>query len=627
MAPARGQTLPQMLLYRGERDAERVALRHKQHGIWQEFTFRDYTNQVTALSLGLATIGLAPGDRAAVIGETAPQWYFAELAVMAAGGVSLGIYSGASPEEMAAILEHSESAYLFARGQEQVDKYLAVADRLPHIKTVIYWDSRGLEKYDRRLVNLDDLVRWGQQAGEPLRARWQERLAAGQAADICHISYTSGTTEGQPRGALLSHGNLLSASAWIKDYLGPGDDYFAHLSPAGFQEQLAGLASNLAIGYSVNFPERLETLAQDIMEISPRFVIYPPRLLEESARYLEMRMARGKGLRAYLFRQALRTRRTWLDQETAGRRPSLMLRSRGWMARHWLLDPIRNQMGWRRLKVALTGGETLSPATAHFLCAIGVPLMDSYGMSECPAIALSPEGLCHPGTPSRVAPGQEVRISPEGEIMVRGSALFAGYYKDAAATRERVREGWFYTGDAGRLDERGHLIFLDRLPEMLRLEDGTTCSLQHIEAQLRASPFIKDALLAFGRQAGDRLAVISTDLSALSAWANRKGILHTRARELIEKPEVLRLIRQELARIDVSIPRRWRVTRFVLLPFEFDPERQELTRTGKLRRAFLRRRYFSKMPERPAADKEDKSEIALNVDGMGEVPMKVHHLP
>jgi long-chain acyl-CoA synthetase len=334
-----------------------------------------------------------------------------------------------------------------------------------------------------------------------------------------------------------------------------------------------------------------------------------------------MEMSRGKGMRPCLYRRAFAASEALYESRRAGKPLSPIQRSRGWLAEHLVLRPMRQKLGWDRLKVALTGGEMLGPETARFLYLLGVPLLDSYGMAECPVAALQDGVYGRLEALGRAAPGQEVRLSPEGEIMVRGSALFQGYYKDVAGTRAKVRDGWFYTGDGGRLDETGRLVFLDRLTDVLRLEDGSAYSLQQTEANLKGSPYIKDALLTFGRQAGERLAVISTDFAALSAWANRKGIRHTIARELTEKPEVLRLIRQELSRLDVRLPLKWRVTKFVLLPFEFDPERQEMTRTGKLRRAFLRRRYFGKLSDRAV---ENKPEIALDVEGMGQVPVKVH---
>lgn len=588
------ETLPQYLQHAAQKYGDRrVAMRKKHLGIWREFTWAESFGRVKRLALGLLALGLERGDKVCIIGDNDPEYFWAQLAIQAAGGTAVGIFTDSIPSEIQYVVYQSDSVLVFAKDQEQCDKFLEIRAQIPKVRHLIYWDEKGLWNYgDPWLTSMGDVEKMGSELDERQPACFQEHLAAGRGEDLAIFCYTSGTT-GLPKGAMLSHRNLLSGTE-IYGNIDPRhdtDEYLSFLPPAWITENILGLAVHVVNGMIINFPEEPETVQENLREIAPHALLFSSRLWENLVSMVQVRIAETSWINRRLYDLCMPIGYHVADLRFGtGRVPAW------WQVLYVLGDaaifaPLRDKLGLLRVRSAYSAGAALSPDVVRFFRAIGVQIKNLFGSTEAQIHTLHIGDDIKFETVGRAPPGIEIRIAENGEILVKGPTVFSGYYKNPDATEQALTDGWFHTGDAGYLREDGHLIYLDRVKDLLELASGDKFSPQYIEGRLKFSPYIKDVMAIGGKQRPYVTAIINIDFANVGRWAEKRRLAFTTFVDLTQKEQVYDLIRQDVVRVNETLPQPARVRKFVLLHKEFDPDDAELTRTRKLRRGVVEERY------------------------------------
>ena len=570
-----------------------MALREKEFGLWQCTSWTGYLGRVRAFSLGLRALGLEPGDRIAIIGDNRPEWVIAELASQAAALLPVGLYQDAIADELRFLLAHSGARAVVAEDQEQVDKVLEIRADLPDLTHVIYYDPRGLRAYDAPGLQGFAAV---EELGESLRSRhprtFEQGVAALRPEDTALLCSTSGTTS-RPKLAMLSHRNLLHMAAQLQsvDPMTADDEYVSFLPLAWIGEQMVTVSCGLSVGFSVNFPEDTATVRQNLREIGPHVMFSPPRIWENLVSDVQVRIEDTTPLKRAAYRWALEVGTSVADARFERRDITSLLRWKRRIAELAVLLPVKDQLGLSRIRHAYTGGAALGPDVFRFFHALGVNLKQLYGQTEVSGISVvHRDGDIRFDTVGVPLPETEVRVSADGEILVRSPAVFGGYFDNATASRAALDDGWLRSGDAGYVDERGHLVVIDRLSDLMRLEDGTTFSPQFVENRLKFSAYIREAVV-FGGDHPFVTAIIAIDLDNAGQWAERAQLPYTTFTDLAQKPQIYELVRAHVERVNADIPEAARVRRFLLLHKELHADDAELTRTRKVRRGFITERF------------------------------------
>ncbi len=572
----------------------RTAMRHKRNGIWQPYTWKDYYTNVKYLALGLLSLGFKAGDKLLIVGDNAPQWYYAELASHANRGVSVGAYSDLSPDEVRYIARNSEAAFAVVQDQEQVDKLLEIKDDLPLLKRIIYWDYKGLTRYDNAiLVPYHEVIQLGEKHEREYPGAFERNLRSGQPDDVCALVYTSGTTEAAPKPVLHTHKTMwANAEAYLRlDPWRENDNVVPSLPPAWITEQLMAIGCHLLSGAILNFCERPETQQQDTREIGPNVVFYEARLWEKQASDVQARILEADLVKRLALRLFMPVGYKMAELRYGRQRPGVVRRMLYGLANRLLFARMRDAIGLSKARICYNTGAILSADAFKFYRALDLPLKNLYGTTEGGALAGAANDDIRLETVGRVHEGTEVRIAESGEIGYRHRGVFVGYYKDPAKTAEVFRDGWFYSGDSGSITEDGHIVFLDRLKDVVEMNGGDRLAPQVIESRLRFSPFVKDAWVLAGPDKAYASAVVVIDYASVGRWAGQQRVGYRTFAELSQKPEVYRLIKSYIDKVNQDLPAGVRVRKFVNLHKEFDPEQGELTRTRKLRRASLQEHY------------------------------------
>jgi long-chain acyl-CoA synthetase len=593
---AEPRTLPQLMVRNATEFGARPAIREKDRGIWQTYSWSEYRDHVRDFALGLASLGFARGDKLSVIGDNRPRLYWAQIAAQAVGGVAVPVYQDSIAKEMAFVLGHAEVSVVVAEDQEQVDKILQLKDQLPVLRHVIYDDARGMLKYQYDwLLSFADVQARGREFAASHAGFFEAEVAKGRAEDIAMICYTSGTT-GTPKGAMLSHGNAIEiAKIFMKaEDVRREDEWLAYLPMAWVGDSIYSLVLSLSAGFTCNCPESPETVQRDLRELGPTTVLAPPRIWENMLTSVQVKSADTTRLKRFVFDRfrAVAERAEILKAD--GKRVPPGLRLLCALGEFFVYGPVRDQLGLRRARWAYTGGAPLGPDTFRFFRAFGVNLKQVYGSTELSAlVSIQPDREANPTTVGRPCPGVDVKIAERGEVLIKSPGVFQGYFKAEDATREVIdRDGWFHTGDAGFVDPRGHLVIIDRAKDVGALADGTAFAPQFIENKLKFSPFIREAV-AFGHERPFVTAMIAIDLNTVGNWAERRGIAYTSYMDLSQKPEVRGLIGEEIRRGNETLPEASKVRRFLLLTKDLEADDAEMTRTRKVRRAFVAQKYVT----------------------------------
>jgi long-chain acyl-CoA synthetase len=586
-------TFPRLLARNARTMGDRVALREKEYGIWQSYTWREYHDHVRDFSLGLVALGLGRGDKLAIIGDNRPEWVWSELAAQAAGAASVGIYQDSNLTEVAYVIDHCDASVVVAEDQEQVDKMLDILERLPKVRHVVYTDPRGLRKYDHpALLSFEAVEEKGRALARERPGLWDENVARGTAEDVAIICYTSGTT-GNPKGAMLSFRNLLSMALALDevDPKKPDDEFVSFLPLAWIGEQMMSLSTALAKGFTVNFPEEPDTVTENIREIGPNVMFAPPRVWESLTSTVQVKIMDTTPFKRFMYERFMPIGERVADLRFQKKPVPLGLRGLYWVAHVMLLRALKDRLGMTNLRSASTGGAALGPDVFRFFHGMGVPLKQIYGQTEIAGIScIHREDDIAFHTVGKPIPGTDVRIAENGEILSRSESVFLGYYKNEEATRSTVPDGWLHSGDAGYMTDDGHLVVIDRLKDVMQLADGTQYSPQFIENRLKFSPYVKEAVVV-GKDRPYLTAMLCIDMGVVGKWAEKNKLSYTTYTDLSAKPEVYDLVQREVDKVNDTLPAAARIHKFVLLYKELDADDEELTRTRKVRRVFVEDRY------------------------------------
>ncbi len=594
------ETLPQYFLERVQQYGDRkAAVRQKDFGVWQEYTWQDAYESVRSFALGLVSLGLEHGERVSVVGDNDRQYLWADLAIMAVGGVTVGIFTDAGPSEMEYVIAHSEAVFAMAKDQEQCDKLLEIRDKIPNVKNVIYWDERGMWYYDDPwLLSFEEVQALGREKLAEHPGLFEELVNQGRGDDFANFCYTSGTT-GLPKGAMLTHDNFISASKYFEDTDPRYDtDNLISFAPlAWIAEHTLSVTPHVMYGVIVNFPEAPETIQANIREIAPDVIFYPARLWENLTALIQVRINDSTWINRVLYKLFLPIGHRVADKHYAKEPIGPWLKLLYWLGDWLVFHPLRNQLGLVNVRTAITAGAALSPDMFRFFRALGINLKQVFSSTETTAV-----GTMHEdedvkfATVGKPPEGVEIKITDEGEICLCGGNIFMGYYKNEEATAEALKidadgRRWFHTGDAGYVDEEGHLIYLDRVKDMIELASGEKFSPQFIEGRFKFSPFIRDVMAVGGPDKEYVAALVSIDFENVGRWAEKRGIPYTTYIDLSQKSEVYDLIKKDVQEVNQTMPEGGRVKKFVLMHKEFDADEAEMTRTRKLRRGYLTDHY------------------------------------
>ena len=587
-------TLPRLLQRNARELGNRPAIREKDRGIWQTWTWRQYHDQVRDLALGLAALGFGRGDRLSVIGDNRPRLYWAQVAAQCLGGVPVPVYQDSIAKELAYVWNHAEVSVIVAEDQEQVDKVLALRAQLPALRLVIYDDPRGLSSYQHEwLKSYQDVQEIGRKFSAEHPAFFEAEIDRGRAEDVSIICYTSGTT-GNPKGVMITHANAVGVAESFRQEsrLTPDDTSLAYLPMAWAGDSVYTLFASMVVGFCANCPESPETVQRDLRELGPSTLLAPPRIWENMLTAVQVRAADATPLKRRTFEYFRSVAERAEILRTEGKPVPVGLRLATALGEFFVYRPVRDQLGLRQTKWVLTGGAPLGPDTFRFFRSIGVNLKQVYGSTETTGlVSLQPDREANPSTAGRPVPGVEVKIGDRGEVLVKGCAVFKGYFRNEEATREVLDpDGWFHTGDAGFIDPQGHLVIIDRAKDVGALAGGTPFAPQFIENKLKFSPYIREAV-AFGHDKPFVAAMIAIDPNTVGNWAERRGLAYTSYTDLSQKPEVRELIGAEIRRANETLPEGTRIRRFLLLTKDLEADDAEITRTRKVRRRYVADKY------------------------------------
>jgi long-chain acyl-CoA synthetase len=592
----RGDTWPRVLAYNYQRyGAKRRAMRHKQLGIWKPYTWKDYYLNVKYLALGFLSLGFKAGDKVLIIGDNAPEWYFAELAAQANQGISVGVFSDLTSSEIHYLATNSEASFAVVQDQEQVDKLLQIVGRLPLLKKIIYWNYKGLAHADdQHLMGYREVLQLGEDFEKEHRGIFEQNIKKGKADDVCAIVYTSGATGAAPKGAMHSYRTMRTGAEYLLqlDRWRERDTIVPYLPPAWMTEQWLGIGCHLLSACIQNFAESPETQQRDTREIEPTIMCHGGRQWSSQAAMVHARMLGADIVKRLAFRILMPVGYKMADARFAKQEPGLWWRFLNATAAFILLRPIKKSLGLAHARICYSTGETLSPEVFRFYHALGIPLKSLYGTTEGGILACAAnDDICLDTIGPVISPSIEVKIAETGELRYRQPGTFVGYYKDEAQTAEVLKNGWFCSGDSCVMRDDGSLAFVDRMQDLVTLRSGVTLSPQMIESRLKFSPFIKDAWVLAGPKKLYPAAVIVINDLAVGRWAGQQGVAYATFAELSQQAEVYALIKEEIERINSALPTKSRVQKYVILHKEFDPDDGEVTRSRKLRRHVLTEHY------------------------------------
>lgn len=588
-----GATLAGAFVAAVELRGERTALRKKHLGLWRSIGWREYGERVRSIGFALMSMGFARRDRACIIGNNCPEWFFADLGVICVGGISVGIYATDSANQLAQLGRDCGCRVIFVEDEEQLDKVLRIRDRMPTLERIVVFDMEGLSDFsDPMVVSLENFEALGRLHQSSFGDAWRRCIADISSDDVALLIYTSGTT-GPPKGAMLTHGNIVFQAAILDPVmpLGRGDDQLSFLPLCHIAERLLSIFRPIFAGSVTNFAENQETVIENIREISPTVFFGVPRIWEKFYSAVTIAAMDGTRFERWSFNTAIAIGRRMADCRLSGLPFPPWLRIAYWIAETTVLVRAKQLIGMKRAKYIVTGAAPISPDLIGWYFALGLDMREAYGMTETAGVvSLPPPGRRKIGTVGMALPGTEVRISEAGEILVRGPHIFAGYWGFPDKTAEAVVDGWLHTGDVGTLDNESFLKIVDRLKDVIITAGGKNVSPSEIENQLKFSPYIADAVV-IGDKRKYLTALIMIDHDNVAKFAQDHDIPFTNFASLCRAPQVLALIEAQVAKVNDQFARVEQIKKFRLIDVQLTPEDEELTPTMKLKRKFVNERY------------------------------------
>ena len=592
-------TFPKLLMHHARVRGERPAIREKDLGIWQSWTWQQFADEVLALAHGLAEQGFKRGDHLALAGDNRPRLYAAMCAAQSLGAIPVPLYQDAVAAEMAFPIQNAEIAFAFAEDQEQVDKLLEILPQCPSLKRIFYDDPRGMRHYAQpQLMAYDILLEIGRAAQKRDPVFLETEIAKGRGSDTAGMFFTSGTT-GIAKGVVHTHASLLipARTAAELEGLNERDILLAYLPPAWIGQNIFSCAQAFATGYCICCPESAETVMIDMREIGPTYYFAPPRVLENLLTQVSIRMEDASAPKRWLYRHfmtiAERVGGAILDGKPVSARDRVLY----WLGDLLVYAPLRNVLGMSRVRIGYTAGEAIGPDLFRFYRSLGINLKQLYGSTETAVfVCVQPDGQVKADTAGPAVPGVELKFTPQRELLIRSPGLFKEYYKNAEATLEaKDPQGWFHTGDAGYFDQDGHVKIIDRVKDVGKLADGTLFAPKYLENKLKFFPYIREAV-CFGDGREQVCALINFDIDAVGNWAERRNLPYAGYTDLASRDEVYDLVRECIERVNADLcadPElaNSQIHRFLVLHKELDADDGELTRTRKVRRRFIGEKY------------------------------------
>ncbi len=572
--------------------SSRVAFRYKRYGIWQRYSWQDYYGDVKNLALGLLALGFKANDKLVIIGNNAPQWYCAALAVQSNHGVVVGISPDLNSAELRYLIKNSEAKFAIVEDQEQIDKLLEIKNELSQIKKIIYWNYKGISKYsDGVLLGYSEVLTGGKRYDNEHPGVYEQNIASGKADDVCTIIYTSGTGN-EPKGAIHTYRTMMSGVKILLDLdtWHDKDNVIISLPPSGITEQWIGIGCHMITRSILNFAEQSETQREDFREIGPDIVYYEARLWEELAGEMQARMQSSGSIVKFLFRIFMPAGYKMADLSCQNQKPGSGLKIYHSLANAFLFGRMKDYLGLSKARICRTSGTMISPDILRFYKAIHIPLKNMYSTAESGTICgvTSDNRFDIAGT---IPTGTEVRIDDRGELICRHAGVSPGYLYGTENNSKVINNGWFNTGDIAEIDKNGHISIKGKTEDIINLPSGDSVSPQLIESRLRFSPHIKDVWVLSNPGKDYIAAVIIINFDNVSKWADRRKLAYTTFSDLSQKPAVYDLIAEDIKQINETLPGGSRIRKYVNLHKEFDPDEGELTHTKKLRRRFLEERY------------------------------------
>ncbi|HJV86144.1 MAG TPA: AMP-binding protein [Noviherbaspirillum sp.] len=593
------RTFPRMLLQHAQARPEKPAFREKDLGIWQTWNWAQVAEEVRALACGLAAMGFRRGMSLAIVGDNRPRLYWSMAAAQCLGGVAVPLYQDAPAADMAYVLNDAEIDFAVVEDQEQVDKLFEIKQGLDRISHIIYDDPRGMRHYHQKeLASFDKVQELGREFDKTHPDFFMKEVNAGRGDDTAVMLYTSGTT-GKPKGVCQTHDSFMAAAEGGVgfDRLTADDDILSYLPMAWVGDHLFSFAQALLAGFTVNCPESGDTVMTDMREIGPTYYFAPPRVFENMLTTVMIRMEDASAIKRKMFHHYMNVARRVGADILDGKPVGFMDRIRYALGNAFVYGPLKNVLGLSRVRVAYTAGAAIGPDLFRFYRSIGVNLKQLYGSTEtCAYVCLQPDGHIKFDSVGTPAPGVEVKLAENGEVLVKSAAMLKEYYKRPDATAEVIdSDGYFHTGDAGIFDEEGHLKIIDRAADVGKMNSGEMFAPNYIENKLKFFPFIKEAV-AFGNQRDMVCAFINIDMEAVGNWAERRGIPYSGYTDLAGKRETYELIAECVEKVNADLSTEsmmsgTQIHRFLVLHKELDPDDDELTRTRKVRRRFIAEKY------------------------------------
>lgn len=604
-------TLPKLLAEQHATNPNKVALRQKDLGIWNEITWAEYFNDVEKMAIALANkFGVKSDEKVALIGENRPQWLITEIATQAIGAISVGIYQESLPSQIAYYLNDTQARVVVVEDQEQVDKLLEVEEQIPFIEHIVYYKPQGMRHYNHpKLVFWNDLMTEAETILQNENQFLHKKIEEISGNDIAIIAYSAGAM-GDPKGIMLTHSNLITAAKNLIeiDHMTEKDDYLSFLPLAWIHEQVMTVVIPLHTGNIVNFPERPSTVLNDLREIGPHTMLAPPRVFQTLMSNITTRMNTASRLKKFIYntfeKYGDKVAYAALNREKVS----------GWtkfiniVGDFLVYSAIRDHFGLARLKRVYLAGATLNKEAFHFFHALGVNLKQTYGGTELTGIAfVHHDNDIMYGSSGKPLPGTEVRIGENGEIFIKNDQVFARYLHEEH--QKEVEDGWFTLGDCGYIADNGDLVIYDRIENIIQTQKGDKVYPSLVENKLKVSPYIQEAIV-FGQNRPYLTAILNIDMTNVGRWADSNGIAYTTYEDLSQRKQVIELIEEEVNRLVQKLPIEARINKFVILTKPFTADEGELTRTLKVRRKFIAEKYKQLIDEMYSDAREIEIEIS-----------------
>jgi long-chain acyl-CoA synthetase len=589
-------TLPQILFKQAKRlGAGKIAIREKMYGIWLAYSWEDYYRYAKNAALGLLALGLKRNENIGIITDNHPEWLFTEIGAQALGAITVNLFTSSIAKEQMTLLNRIQAVYVIAQDQEQVDKLLEMKEQLPHVRKIVYVDPTGMRSYTPHpwLMSFQELLKLGEELDQKEPDRFEGELWKGKPDEVALMIMTSGTT-GIPKLAMISHRSFTEiARKWVETApIGPGDNWISITPTAWIVDQMWGVGVSPLTGMAMNFPETLETQAEDFREIGPVVIITSSRFWEDLASKIRVKIGDAGFIKRKLFALSEKTGGALVDRESKKEPVPGYLQILHKIFARIVYRPLLDRVGCGQIRAAVTGGHPISPDVIRFFRAKGLNLKHAYGLTEGGGVfQVQPDREVKPETVGKPLPRTEIKIAEDQEVLVRTPSCFVGYYQDPEATHKALRNGWLYTGDAGYIDDDGHLLIIGRKEEIMRTKGGEAISSDFIETRLKFSPYIKEAVV-FGEGRDSITGFINIDFGNVGSWAEDRMIPYTTYTDLSQQPPIEELILGEVRHVNTQLPKPMRLKKMILLYKLLDADDEELTRTGKVRRKFVYEQYI-----------------------------------